>query len=521
MKSSHAIALLAAACIGSASAQTTADLWDLSQGTVVTASSGPIPGYAIESMFGGFSIVDWAYFSDSQPPGFVHFAEWETLEEVTVGQIKLYALGDAVFGFPNNQREFSRVVLRAKSPGATVYDQVLVDYTPTHPYTFAGPFNLLLDQTVSPVVSKSFRAEFTQFDTDGPFDGPRIIELDAFPPLPPPPPVVTTQPEANYVNIGMPAQFSVAASGSGTISYQWFKDGTPVTGQTSSTYRIPIVATTDMGTYSVRVTDANGSAMSDPAALTIEFFNAVESQADVWDVKAGATITSHSDLNPFEGTIDGMFGGLSWGYTVFADNMPTGTVHSVEWTPASPVTLNAVRLWAYGHGWANNSREFATVTLKAKTPGSTSFNVTLGTFTSTHPYTFLDGPLIWDVRVNPVLANAFRAEFLQYDAGQGMDGPLILELDGFEGRPLLRPVVVVGPDSRTVPKNSPVRWKVIARGGDLTYQWKFMGQPIQGATTDTLELRHIKAKDQGYYSVAVTNPAGSVESAAALLLVSP
>src|SRR5436190_900771 len=83
MKSSHVLSLLAAATIASTPAQTADDLWDISQGTVITATSGPIPGYAIESMFGGFSIVDWAYFSDTQPPGFVHFVEWETQGDVT------------------------------------------------------------------------------------------------------------------------------------------------------------------------------------------------------------------------------------------------------------------------------------------------------------------------------------------------------------------------------------------------------------------------------------------------------
>ena len=521
MKSSHAIALLAAASIASASAQTTGDLWDISQGTVITSSSPPIPGYAIESMFGGFSIVDWAYFSDSQPPGFVHFVEWQTLEDVTVGQIQLFALGDAVFGFPNNQREFAHVTIRAKSVGSATYDLTLVDFTPTHPYSFAGPNRLLVDDTIPPVVSRSFRAEFTQFDTDGPFDGPRIIELDAFPPVPPPPPVVTSHPEGVYLNIGMPALFSVEATGTGTLTYQWYKDGTPINGQTSTKFRIPVVALTDLGTYSAAVTDANGTTMSFPAPLTIDFFTPVESGGDMWEVNAGATIASHSPLHPSAGNIQGMFHANDANWTFFADNMPTGTVHSVEWTTASPVTINSIRLWAFGDSWANNSREFESVTLKAKSPGSPTFDVILGTFPQTHPYTHLGDTLILDARVTPVLASAFRAEFLQYTAGFGFDGPRIIELDGYEGRPLLRPTVIVGPDSRTLPKNSPVIWKVVARGGDLKYQWKFMGQPIKDATTDTLKIKHAKATDQGYYSVFVSNEAGGVESAQALLLIQP
>src|SRR4051812_6286569 len=105
MKTSYLFSFLAAASIGAARAQTSDDLWDVSQGTVITADSGAIPGYSIQSMFGGFSLIDWAYFSDAQPPGFVHFVEWETLGDVTVGRIQLYALGDGYFGIPNNERE--------------------------------------------------------------------------------------------------------------------------------------------------------------------------------------------------------------------------------------------------------------------------------------------------------------------------------------------------------------------------------------------------------------------------------
>jgi hypothetical protein len=185
----------------------------------------------------------------------------------------------------------------------------------------------------------------------------------------------------------------------------------------------------------------------------------------------------------------------------------------------NPVTLKSLRLFGHGDSWMNNQREFDRFTLKAKSPGSSTFDVVVTTFTPGHPYTFLDTDLILDTEVTPVQASAFRAEFLQYTAGFGLDGPRIVELDGFATQPLLRPIVVAGPDSRTVGKNAQVTWKAVARGGSLHYQWKFMGQNIAGATTDTLTLKHVKATDQGYYTVVVSNAAGTTESAQALLLV--
>src|SRR5687767_10598034 len=122
MKVTHIMSGLLAATIGSATfaqAPTSTDLWDISQGAVITAASDPIPGYSIESMFGGFSIVDWAYFSDAQPAGFVHFVEWETPADVTVADIHLFAFGDPSL---NNGREFDQFTLKAKSEGALDYD---------------------------------------------------------------------------------------------------------------------------------------------------------------------------------------------------------------------------------------------------------------------------------------------------------------------------------------------------------------------------------------------------------------
>ena len=54
-----------------------------------------------------------------------------------------------------------------------------------------------------------------------------------------------------------------------------------------------------------------------------------------------------------------------------------------------------------------------------------------------HPYTFVD-PVnfaLVSTNITPVTAQYFRAEFTQYTAGRGYDGPRVIELDGFGTRP--------------------------------------------------------------------------------------
>lgn len=514
------MAIAASSTIALAQTSTSTDLWDISQGAVVTASSDIYPGYSAEASFGGDFGGPWTYFADGQSVGFTHFIEWEIPAEVRLGQIRLFAFGD---DFLNNSREFSQFTLKAKSPGSLVHDVTVFTYAPTHPYTFADPFNaLLIDQLVTPVTSRSFRAEFVQHTAGFGFDGPRIVELDGFPV---PPPQITSHPVNSVVNYAMPVLFSVDATGVGVLQYQWFKDGVPVAGQTSNALRIASATSNDIGAYSVSVTDDNGVTMSNPATLVLDILNVQQSFADHWDVNSGATITANSAYITTSGTPEGMFGGVSpipeSFYTYFADDQATGTVHYVEWTTPAPVTVRTIRLFAHGDSFLNNSREFQTVTLKAKSPGSSVFNITIDTFSPSHPYTFLDIDLILDKEIAPIQATAFRAEFLQYTAGHGFDGPRIVELDAFDTRPLVRPTVIQHPEGRIVPKNSDVIFRVLARGGSLTYQWKFMGQNIVNATSDTFRLKHAKATSQGYYTVVVSNAAGSVESAQALLLVTP
>jgi hypothetical protein len=55
---------------------------------------------------------------------------------------------------------------------------------------------------------------------------------------------------------GLSATFSVTASGTAPLTYQWTKDGAPVSGATSSSYSISDVQAANVGTYQVIVTSA-------------------------------------------------------------------------------------------------------------------------------------------------------------------------------------------------------------------------------------------------------------------------
>src|SRR5215469_9310129 len=69
-------------------------------------------------------------------------------------------------------------------------------------------------------------------------------------------PSITTQPSSQTVTAGQTGSFSVTATGTAPLSYQWRKNGVNITGATSSSYTTPATTTTDSGsTFSVVVTN--------------------------------------------------------------------------------------------------------------------------------------------------------------------------------------------------------------------------------------------------------------------------
>lgn len=69
--------------------------------------------------------------------------------------------------------------------------------------------------------------------------------------------------------IGRSASFSVHFWGPGTYRYQWYKDGEPIAGATSSSYTIGSVSPADAGEYTVAVTNRTGTTVSRAGLLTV------------------------------------------------------------------------------------------------------------------------------------------------------------------------------------------------------------------------------------------------------------
>jgi len=92
------------------------------------------------------------------------------------------------------------------------------------------------------------------------------------------PVIITMNPQSLTNNPGQSATFSVQASGTAPLSYQWQKDGTNISGATSTNYTIASVTKTNEGGYCCVVANLAGSATSSVASLTVNDPPAITSQ---------------------------------------------------------------------------------------------------------------------------------------------------------------------------------------------------------------------------------------------------
>lgn len=83
------------------------------------------------------------------------------------------------------------------------------------------------------------------------------------------PPTIVTPPVGQSIAAGGNVIFSVAASGTGTFAYQWFKDGVALPGAMASTLSLAGVAAANEGLYTVTVSNSAGTVTSAAARLTV------------------------------------------------------------------------------------------------------------------------------------------------------------------------------------------------------------------------------------------------------------
>jgi len=82
-------------------------------------------------------------------------------------------------------------------------------------------------------------------------------------------PVITIQPESQMIARGSNVDLTSAASGTASLSYQWFFNGSAIQSATNTTLSFTNISLAQQGDYSFVATNAVGAVTSAPATLTV------------------------------------------------------------------------------------------------------------------------------------------------------------------------------------------------------------------------------------------------------------
>jgi uncharacterized repeat protein (TIGR03803 family) len=124
------------------------------------------------------------------------------------------------------------------------------------------------------------------------------------------PPTITTQPQSATATIGSNVTFTVTASGTAPLSYQWRFNGTNIAHAITSAYACSDVQAGAAGSYSVVVSNIAGTMASTDAVLTIA--QTIPLQFDSISLTADSQILLQASGPPAHYAIDATTNLLDW-----------------------------------------------------------------------------------------------------------------------------------------------------------------------------------------------------------------
>jgi hypothetical protein len=347
---------------------------------------------------------------------------------------------------------------------------------------------------------------------------------------------ITAQPENQSVTAGQTATFSVTATGSGTLSYQWKKGGANISGATSSSYTTPATTSSESGTqFSVTVTDSTSSSVtSNPATLTV---TAAAVAPSITTQPASQTVTAGQPAT-FSVSATGT---APLTYQWKKNGVNVGTNSSSYTTPATSASDNNATFTVTvtnSVSSANSNAATLTVNTPVSAPSITtqpsSQNVNVGQAATFNVAATGSGTLTYQWKKNGVnvgtnassyttpatSASDDNAKFtvtVRNTAGSVTSNAATLTVNS----PSTPPSVSAQPANQTVIAGQTATFTVSATGtAPLTYQWNLGGSPISGATSASYTTPAATTANNGSkFTVTVSNSAGKATSNAATLTV--
>jgi hypothetical protein len=348
-------------------------------------------------------------------------------------------------------------------------------------------------------------------------------------------PSITTQPLGQSLGLGTSATLNVVATGTSPLAYQWSKNGTAITGATSASLTFSSLSASDVGSYTVVVSNALGSVTSAAAVLTINSPPTIITQPVNQTVVAGSTVTL-SVTATATGNITyrwtkGVVSSGRGGSTIFTTI--TGADASTLIIPNATAADAGVYFVTVSNASASISSGMVAVTvntpptissqpISSLTYSGTTYAITVSA-SGTSPLNyqwFKDGAAI---------SGAVSSSYALTGSTLNKAGSYYVVVTNVAGSVtsntstvVTPPLITTQPASSSVTAGASATFSVVANGtAPLTYQWSKNGVSIPGATAATYAITSTSSSDAGTYRVVVTNSLGTANSSAVTLTVTP
>lgn len=330
-------------------------------------------------------------------------------------------------------------------------------------------------------------------------------------------PFAVSQPVSQTVTVGQTATFSVSASGTGPLTYQWYKNGVAISSATSSTYTTPATALNDSGAvFTVTVSNLAGSMTSTPATLTVK---------NLPPPVAGSLVASNA-TPPYNSTVNlvptfsggtAVIGSMGVGSSdITASAVSGGSYPTPLLTGAKTYTLTVTD--AHGNVVSTTclvtpeSVAITPISPAAQTvaPGAITFSATAsGGTTNGITWSATAGTFSGNVWTAPTIAGTYTI------TATSVDEPSVFVTTTIT---IAAPAITAQPTSQHACTGGAILLSVTASYA-TSYQWNFNGTAIPGATGATYTVSMAAAANAGNYSVTVTNGVSSVTSSLAVVAV--
>ncbi len=345
---------------------------------------------------------------------------------------------------------------------------------------------------------------------------------------------ITTQPASQSVTSGQTATFSVAAAGTGTLTYQWKKSGAAISGATAASYTTPATTSSESGTqFTAVVTDSTGSLTSNPATLTV---TAAAVAPSITSQPANKTVTAGQTAT-FSVTATGT-APLTYQWKKNGADISGATSASYT-TPATAASDNNAKFSVTVTNSVSNAASNS-ATLTVDIPPSITTQPANRTVNAGQTATFSvvatgTGTLTYQWKKNgATIGGATSASYttpatVASDNGASFTVTVTASSASVTSNsatltvnvPATPPSITTQPASKTVLSGQTATFTVSATGtAPMTYQWSKGGAAIGGATSASYTTPATTNADNGaQFTVTITNGAGNTTSAAATLTV--